>query len=52
MVRYKGKSPKNEKKRLVYTGHRGTIVKVKASNDILTGLTDQGKTWVTLFYCS
>ena len=35
-------------KGLVYTGHRSTIAKV--SNDILIGLTDQGKTWVTKYY--
>ena len=33
---------------LVPRGHRRILSKV--SNGILTGLTDQGNTWVTIFY--
>ena len=33
---------------LVYTGHRRTLAKV--SNDIIIGLSDQGKTYVTEYY--
>ena len=33
---------------LMYTGHHRTLAKV--SNCILTGLTDQGKAWFTIFY--
>ena len=32
----------------MYTGHRRTLAKV--SNGILTGLTDQGKPLITIFY--
>ena len=32
----------------MYTGHRRTLSNVP--NDILIGLTDQGKTWVTNHY--
>ena len=38
----------NPKKGLVYTGHGRTLSKV--SNGSLIGLTDQGKSWVTIYY--
>ena len=31
----------------MYTGHRRSLAKV--SNDFLTGLTDEEKTWVTIY---